>query len=479
VQPVADAGVAPPEDVPPATGCASGPAAQRVDVPSFPGAEGFGAVATGGRGGRVCVVSSLASSGANTLQACLSQSGARIVVFRVSGVIDGPLMITRGNLTLAGQTSPGGVIVRGGMFCENVYDPNDCNNVIVRHMRFRNSGDDNLRLSGANRVILDHVSLAGARDENLEVSRSQNITVQQSVIAEPIGDHYRYGGLLINYSKDRFPLANITLHHNVWNGVAGRLPEITCEENGDGPGVSNCSGHRLAIEVSNNVLFDVSDPVYYNRCTGTNQGNDCAASSRDFLLELNFIGNVMHRRATFPEGPMFAPEVSRNSANAVFWADDLAVSGGRAAPAALTLASRPARIGHPAVTITPAAQIQAQLQRTAGAFPRDPMDTRLAGYLGAAVESRPPSWSGGNGIDRGDGMRLGFTTPPAAPADRDNDGMPDAWETAHGLDPACPGAGLGTLAARPNNGVPGCVAGYTDLECYVNELAEQRLAGGP
>lgn len=486
-RPPADSGVAPGEDVPEVpeedvptpAGCASGPATAMRTVPSFPAAEGFGATATGGRGGRVCLVTTLANNGSGSLQSCLAASGVRTVVFRVSGVIPGPVYLNRGNVTIAGQTSPGGVIVRGGMYCENVYDPNDCNNVILRHLRFRNSGDDNLRISGANRVMLDHLSLAGARDENLEISRSQNVSLQRSVIAEPIGDHYRYGGLLINYSKDRFPLANLSIHHNVWNGVAGRLPEITCEENGDGPGTSNCSGRRLAIELTNNVMFDVSDPVYYNRCTGTNEGNDCSASSRNFLLDLNFVGNVLHRRSSLPDLPMFANEINRNSSNAVFWTDDVMVVGTRSTRGTMSLASRAARLDHPAISITPSDAIVAQLRVNAGAFPRDPMDTRLAGYLTGSVDARPPAWTGGSGVDRGDGLRLGFTTAPPAPADRDNDGMPDEWETAHGLDPACPGAGLGILAARPDNGVAGCVEGYSDLECYLNELAERRVREAP
>jgi len=445
------------------------------EVPAFPGAEGFGASATGGRGGAVCVVSTLASSGPGSLQACLQAQGPRYVVFRVSGVINGPLNLTRRDVTIAGQTSPGGVIVRGGIRCENVYDPNDCRNVIIRHLRLR-GGDDTLRISGAQRVIADHMSFANATDENVEVSRSQDVTIQYSVIAEPVGDHYRYGGVLINYSRDRFPLANITLHHNVWNGVHGRLPEISCEENGDGPGTTNCSGRRLRIEVSSNVLFDVGDPVYYNRCTGNNEGNDCGASARNFLLDLNFVGNVMARRRSMPERAIFAPEVSRG-ASALFWEDNALAWQGRTSSASLALPSRPARHAHPAVTITPSGELVARLQREAGAFPRDPMDTRLAGYLGAPVDMRPAAWNSSVGIDRGDAYRLGFSAPPAAPRDTDNDGMPDDWERAHGLRPDCPGANLGTLAANPANGVEGCAPGYTDLECYLNELSARRVRG--
>jgi hypothetical protein len=468
-----DAGVAV-RDVPIPSNCPMAPAVGAQAVPAFPGAEGFGASATGGRGGFVCAVTTLAASGAGSLAQCLQTRGARYVVFRVSGVITGPLAMTQGNVTVAGQTSPGGVIVRGGIRCDNVYDPNDCRNVVLRHLRLRGGDDDGLRLSGAQRVIVDHTSFGNVYDESVEISRSQDITLQYSVIAEPVGDHYRYGGVLINYSKDRFPLANLSLHHNVWNGVAGRLPEISCEENGDGPGTTNCSGRRLRIDVSHNVMFDGSDPVYYNRCTGTNEGNDCAASGRNFLLDLNFVGNVMMRRRTLPQGPMFAPEVSRSSANVVFWTDNT-LTWQSPGPGTLSLASRPARLDMPALTATPSGQILALLRREAGAFPRDAMDTRLAGYLDAPVEMRPASWDGSNGIDRGDAFRV--STAPAAPTDSDGDGMPDDWERAHNLRPDCPGANLGTLAANPSNNVPGCVAGYTDLECYLNELAARRVAG--
>lgn len=463
---------APRPDIP--MGCPAGPGVAMRSVPAFPGAEGFGAAATGGRGGGVCVVTTLAASGAGSLARCLQTQGARTVVFRVSGVIDGPVDLTRGAVTVAGQTSPGGIVIRGGIRCENVYDPNDCRNVILRHLRLRGGDDDTLRLSGAQRVIVDHVSFANARDELVEVSRASDITIQYSVLAEPVGDHYRYGGLLVNYSKDRFPLANLSFHHNVWNGVHGRLPEISCEENGDGPGTSNCSGRRLRIEVSHNVLFDVRDPVYYNRCTGTNEGNDCAMSARNFLLDLNFVGNVTARRAAMPQLAVFAPEVARG-ASALFWADNVLAWQGRTVSAALALPSRAERHDLPAITPTPSGELVALLRREAGAFPRDAMDARLAGYLDAPVDMRPAAWNSSAGIDRGDAFRT--ATAPAAPADADGDGIPDDWERAHGLNPQCPNAQLGILAANPSNGVAGCVPGYTDLECYLNELSARRVAG--
>ena len=79
-------------------------------IPSFPGAEGFGAVATGGRGGTVLKVTNLNADGPGSLQWALDQSGPRIVVFEVSGVIPGDITVNHGDVTIAGETAPGGGI---------------------------------------------------------------------------------------------------------------------------------------------------------------------------------------------------------------------------------------------------------------------------------------------------------------------------------------------------------------------------------
>jgi pectate lyase len=432
---------------------------------SFPGAEGFGAQTQGGRGGPTCRVTTLAHEGAGSLQSCLDQNGPRIIVFDVSGVIQGPLEIKHGRLTIAGQTSPGGITIQGGMVCDNVYDPNDCNELIVRHVRFRGGAPDSLRLGGTHDVIVDHCSLAAAEDENLELTRSQNITVQNSIVAEPKGDHYQWGGVLINYSKDVMPLDRITIHHTVWNGVAGRLPEISCEENGDGPGKSNCAGHTLAIELVNNVLWDASDPIWFNHCTGNNAGNDCPASPSTFSLALNLVGNVLVRRSSAdPDAPLVEPSVYSHPRGAVYSADNLLLRGAGAAIAANGPSKTKARHAFPAVSVTPATSLVAALAKSAGAWPRDPMDQRLSSYLTRPIDARPASWRDGNGVDVGDALQVN-RAPAGARPDADGDGMPDAWETQHGLDPrVADGSALGR--------VPGCANGYAALECYVNELAD-------
>lgn len=460
------------------SGCPEVPVPTGPRVPAFPGAEGYGAVARGGRGGSVCYVTTLEHDGDGSLQACLDAEGARYILFKVSGVITGNVEIHHGDVTIAGQTSPGGVLVHGSIYCDNVYDNNTCRNVILRHVRARQPSDDCLRMGGTSEFIVDHCSFENASDESIELSRSHDVTVQNTLIAEPVGDHYHYGGFLINYSKDRFTLDNLSIHHNVWSGVYGRLPEISCEENNDGPGSTNCSGRTLHIDLTNNVLWDAGDPVWYNRCTGTNEGNDCAPSPRNFFLALNFVNNLMARRSPTPEGPMFVNDFERGTGNQAFYSGNQLVQGPRAGVGVLPVPSRGQRMQTPAITVLPTAALLESARTNVGAFPRDPMDTRIVGYLSRPVDQRDPSWANENGIDRGDGLRLAFSTPPPAPADGDEDGMPDAWESAHRLDPRCPGANATTLAASGGGGVEGCTAGYTDLECYLNELSAIRVRTG-
>jgi pectate lyase len=435
-------------------------------VIAFPGAQGFGAMTKGGRGGPACVVTTLGKTGAGSFQACLDQSGPRIIVFEVSGVIEGPFEIRHGQLTIAGQTSPSGITLAGGLICDNVYDPYDCNDVILRHVRLRRGWPDSLRLSGAHDVIVDHCSLAAAEDENLEISRSRNITLQHSIVAEPQGEHYQWGGVLINYSKDVMPLDRITIHHTVWNGVSGRLPEISCEDNDDGPGKSNCRGHVLSIDLTNNVAWDVYDPIWFNHCTGTNEGNDCADSANTFSLALNLVGNILARRSSGDaDAPLAEPSTFSHPRAQVFSAGNQLWHGAEAAKNANGESSA-ARHAFPSVTETPIDQLLATLAQSAGAFPRDAMDTRLSGYLVQPVDARPVAWRNGNGIDVGDALTV-TNSPAKAPVDTDHDGMPDEWETQHGLNPQ-------VVDGSSVEAVKDCATGYSAIECYVNALADER-----
>ncbi|MBK8516693.1 MAG: hypothetical protein IPL55_10550 [Saprospiraceae bacterium] len=108
-----------------------------AQIASFPGAEGFGSKATGGRNGRVIYVTNLNVSGAGSLQAALNETGKRYILFKVSGIIPGTMEVPIGNgdFTLAGQTSPSGIIVRG--FQSYNGDQKSASNIIIRHLRSR------------------------------------------------------------------------------------------------------------------------------------------------------------------------------------------------------------------------------------------------------------------------------------------------------------------------------------------------------
>lgn len=246
------------------------------DLPAFPGAEGFGAVATGGRGGAVLAVTTLAADPNGTLPGsmnhALRQPGPRTIVFRVSGVIHAPANIVHGNVTIAGQTSPGGVIVRG-ILCDGHYERNDCSNLIIRHLRSRPAWmlplppggerlDDALRLDGVRSAMLDHVSLAHATDEAVQLSWASDVTIQNSTLGETVGSHADLGGVLLNYAHPDFLQDRISLIRNLWYRHGGRLPEISCEASGYPGEPAQSTACRDAPLIS--PLRKVSCPTHAN-----------------------------------------------------------------------------------------------------------------------------------------------------------------------------------------------------------------------
>ena len=157
-------------------------------LPSFPGAQGFGASSVGGRGGRVIFVTNRNNSGPGSFRSACEAFGPRIVIFQVGGTIQlaEEIVITNPYITIAGQTAPGGgICVKGELFGIQTHD------VIVRNLRVR-VGEDGSEFThgmeigqGCSNVIVDHCSFSWSKDALFATwDTVSNITVQECIISE-------------------------------------------------------------------------------------------------------------------------------------------------------------------------------------------------------------------------------------------------------------------------------------------------------
>jgi hypothetical protein len=159
-------------------------------VPAFPGAEGAGALTPGGRGGRVLAVTNLADDGPGSFRNAVEAAGPRVIVFRVSGIIDlrSDIVVRNSRLTIAGQSAPGdGICLRGrSLRIEGAED------IVVRYLRIRPGAGagvplDGIEVRNSRNVIIDHCSISWTVDEALNTWHGvENLTVQWCLIAEPL-----------------------------------------------------------------------------------------------------------------------------------------------------------------------------------------------------------------------------------------------------------------------------------------------------
>jgi pectate lyase len=431
---------------------------------AFPTAEGFGAAATGGRGGAAIAVTTLADSGAGSLRACMMATGPRTCIFRVAGTISllSQIKPTAGNLTVAGQTAPG-----GGIAIRN--DPSNLTgspiilnkpNSIIRHVRIRpgpTSGTkqdttDGVTVdAGATNTILDHVSLSWATDEPFNSTKtSSNVTVQWSLVYEglshsthPSGEHSK--GMFIEGS-------NITVHHTLIAHATDRLPN---------------AGVGDRVDVVNVVSYDMGQKAHQYFSMLQNQSDPASGLTR----QANVIGNwVSMGPSSIRSTPIFGADYdeahSTNPGHAQFYLTGNIDGRRRSTTDDDRLFLDPLDwkyvvanlIGTLSVQqFTSADQAVRDIVGFGGAFPRDASDQRaVANFLGcrgAIIDD--PSQVGGWPV-----LASGTAYP-----DADNDGMDDSWEATHGV-------------TDPNTDADG--DGYTNLEEFLNELAgDQDAAGTP
>ncbi len=199
---------------------------------TFPGAEGGGAAAIGGRGGKIIEVTNLNKYGPGSFKAACESSGPRTIVFRVGGIIDMQgerIVINDPFITIAGQTAPGGgVLLKACPFSIKTHD------VVIRFIRFRLGAGvvnlDNMSFSGgAHNIVIDHCSFSWGTDENIGLYAASgspyNITFSWNIIAEGLLPHSC--GVLTGSADKPEGMFNIDFHHNLFISNGSRNPQIT------------------------------------------------------------------------------------------------------------------------------------------------------------------------------------------------------------------------------------------------------------
>jgi len=484
-----------------------------ADLPAFPGAEGFGANSIGGRGGTVIKVTNLnaygpgsfreavttaprnyansirewetkleyearvaagntrprhypngvwsSESSANYLMRLEDTVGHRIVVFEVSGIInlESGLTIYIPYITIAGETSPGGILVSGAQTTVNTHD------VIIRHMRFRvgshqiaNGADpetlDSFDIWGqywgqleAYNIIIDHCSFSWGVDETFTISGGvKNTTIQWSIISEglshtghPKGEHSK--GLFIS-GKYIYP-SSITLSHNYIAHNTDRNPLIFSP-----------------IDVD--MIVDVVNNVSYNWKGGLSPGGGGSAKinwvfnyAKQGIRSNSYSYEVIHGSFSLPAssqlyvfGNIGSTRLNQSDPHwnvGESWRNELLDEAWRQ-PTAWTV---------PPVTTTEMSHDYAlEILKTVGASKpvRDSADERVVNDF---INST------GDIIDNvnypADYPTFSVIPPPV---DNDNDGMADSWEAAHGMNVST------NDSALDNDG-----DGYTNIEEYLHDLA--------
>ncbi len=434
-------------------------------LPAFPTAEGYGRLASGGRGGRVLHVTNLNDSGPGSLRDAVEQSGPRTVVFDVSGLItlESRLIIrsTNSNLTVAGQTAPGkGICLRKYNF-----GLLGATNVIVRYVRVRPgnlSGTtlDGMGMASSDYCIIDHCSISWTLDEAFSSRGAKNITLQRTLISEALNaaGHKKYPpGTQHGYA------ASIggdigSFHHNLLAHCAGRNWSLA-------GGLDKKGFYIGRLDLRNNVVYN-----WKNRTT------DGGAH------EVNFVANY------YQPGPATRWFYALNAQYGGFPGSQRYYFEGNVMPGHFGLTNQAAgrtanteRGGHLPTDYSPWAQtpffdsyVKTQMAEECylnvltdvgcNLPALDEHDQRIIAEVRAGTAKFKGSKTDLPGLPDSQEDVGGWDNYPevhrAANWDTDRDGIPDDWEKAHGLNPRDPADGSQDPVGD----------GYTNLEKYLNSL---------
>lgn len=434
---------------------------------AFPGAEGYGKWTVGGRGGRVLTVTNLNDSGEGSFRDAVEQTGARIVVFAVDGTIElkSPLRINNDSITIAGQSAPGdGICLKDYPLVVNA------SNVIIRYIRVRVG--DRYRLDsdgvgggryGQKNVILDHLSVSWSIDECLSIYKTENLTVQWCLVAHSLntsvhtkGSH-GFGGIWGGYKA--------TFHHNLLANHASRNPRF-----------SSVDGTKW-VDYRNNVVYNWGFKTAYGggHHAEINMVNNYykpgPASQHHRLLDVAedgtgryyVAGNVMagddavtrdnHSAITDCAGKCYIPGRKSAGPDSGISPEAIPTSGEECASCLVDspFPSEPIHEDAPVVAY------QRILESVGCSFSQDSYDREVLRQVREGIGT-----FGTNGIINSQEDVGGWPVLKAGKAlkDTDGDGMPDDWESKHGLNPkSTSDASAYTLNED-----------YTNIEVYLNSL---------
>ncbi|MEI7423281.1 MAG: pectate lyase [Prolixibacteraceae bacterium] len=437
---------------------------------AFPSAEGFGKYATGGRGGKVIYVTNLNDdSNAGSLRYAVNQAYPRNILFKVSGTIQlkSNLNITKGDVTIAGQTAPGeGICLRD--YSVTV----DAANVIIRYMRFR-MGDEAKQQNDCfwgrdhGKIIIDHCSMSWSTDECSSFYDNSNFTMQWCLLAESLrisvhdkGSH-GYGGI--------WGGQNASFHHNLLADHDSRNPRFCGSRYTNKPDLEY-------VDFQNNVIYNwggnssyAGEGGKYNMVNNYYKAGPATSSSSKSRIMQPYPDDGTNSQPVGVYGTFYVSGNFMTSSAAVTNDNWQGIS---LASVFTTLA--------PGVTISnlrsdkifPASDITSHLAQTAylkvldyagASLVRDTVDRRVIHDVRTGTATFP---NGGNGSTNGliDTQSAVGGWPvlnsAAAPVDTDNDGMPDSWEIQKSLDPKNASDGqLFTIDSK-----------FTNVEVYINNL---------
>lgn len=393
---------------------------------AFPGAEGYGAYATGGRGGTVVHVTNLNASGAGSLADAVSKPN-RIVVFDVGGIIDvtNSNLTIASNVTIAGQTAPGeGITIYGG----RVIASNN-SNIIIRYIRMRGSiamdrSKCTLTLDNCNNVILDHCSISWGRWDNVHIKDATNITWQNCIISEGI-DPQRFGSITDGTT-------NWTVAHCLWADNKSRNPKMKCN-----------------LQYYNNVVYNYGMAII---------GGHSAADHYQDVINNYFITGPSSGSSNKYFDQWTETDHLYSTGNYTDGNNDGILNGTLITDynGATPMSQPNFKTTHPMNLKTAEEAYYDIVEHVGASRVRDSHDQRIIDQLTSLGKK-------GAFIDDESGVGgIGSLSGGSALKDTDGDGMPDEWEDANGTDKNKYDANI------DSNG-----DGYTNIETYINSLARK------